>query len=81
MIEKILADVHLVVAAILVVRSLIIISYSMYGVYSSIKFDDTFIPAMVQEVGAVIISAAILDVADYMIEEEVALGIKSMSNR
>jgi len=70
-IEKILTGVHLVAAVILVVLSLIIMSYSIYEVYSSIKFDDTFIPAMLQAVGAVIISAAILDVAGYMIEEEV----------
>lgn len=46
-------------------------SWSVYDVNSTIGDTNEFIPLLLQAVGAVIISAAIIDVAQYMMEEEV----------
>ena len=52
-----------------------IMGWSVYEVFAHIistpKLDKQFIPIMLQSVGAIIISVAILDVAKYMVEEEV----------
>lgn len=69
--QVIFSGVHLFAALILVVLSLIIMGWSVYGVITSIKEAEGFIPLMLQSVGAIIISAAIIDVAQYMMEEEV----------
>jgi len=45
--------------------------WSIYEVFSSMEGKAGFIPLMLQAVGAIIISAAIIDVAQYMMEEEV----------
>lgn len=45
--------------------------WSIYEVIFSIKEETGFISLMLQSVGAIIISAAIIDVAKYMMEEEV----------
>lgn len=47
--------------------------WSIYEVFSSMGGEAGFIPLMLQAVGAIIISAAIIDVAQYMMEEEVFL--------
>lgn len=67
----IFSGVHLFAALILIALSLIIMGWSVYEVISSIKEEAGFIPLMLQSVGAIIISAAIIDVAQYMMEEEV----------
>jgi hypothetical protein len=46
----------------------------VYDVISSIWQATNFIPLMLQSVGTIIISAAIIDVAHYMMEEEVFLN-------
>jgi len=69
--DIIFAGVHLFAAMILIILSLIIMGWSVYEVISSIKDEAGFIPSMLQSVGAIIISAAIIDVAQYMMEEEV----------
>ena len=51
--------------------SLIIMRWAIYEVFSNIPVKGKFIPLMLQAVGAIIISAAIADVAQYMIEKEV----------
>jgi hypothetical protein len=65
--------VHLVAALILIGLSLLIMGWSVYEVFTSIGYNTDFIPLMLQAVGAIIISAAIIDVAQYMVEEEVFL--------
>jgi len=69
--SAIFSGVHLFAAIILIILSLIIMGWSIYEVFSSIEGKAGFIPLMLQAVGAIIISAAIIDVAQYMMEEEV----------
>jgi hypothetical protein len=68
------SGVHLFAALILIAVSLIIMGWSVYDVISNIRAAGEFIPLMLQSVGAIIIAAAIVDVAQYMIEEEVFLN-------
>jgi len=70
----IFSGVHLVAALILIALSLIIMGWSVYDVISSINDENGFIPLMLQSVGTIIISAAIIDVAQYMMEEEVFMS-------
>ena len=70
----IFSGVHLLAALILIVLSLIIMGWSIYDVISSINAESGFITSMLQSVGAIIISAAIIDVAQYMMEEEVFMN-------
>lgn len=55
--------------------ALLIMGWSVYEVYHHIIVGDDlekeYIPVMLQSVGSIIIAIAILDVAKYMIEEEV----------
>ncbi len=69
--QIIFSGVHLFAALILIILSLIIMGWSVYEVIFSISVAEGFIPLMLQTVGAIIISAAIIDVAQYMMEEEV----------
>ena len=68
------AFVHLIAALVLITLSLLIMGWSVYDVVSNIGATTEFIPLMLQSVAAIIISAAIIDVAQYMIEEEVFLN-------
>lgn len=70
----IFSGVHLFAALILISLSLLIMVWSVYEVITSIKNTTAFIPLMLQSVGAIIIAAAIIDVAQYMMEEEVFLN-------
>jgi len=74
MFNIIFSGVHLLAASILVALSLIIMGGSVYEVISSIRGETEFIPLILQSVGAIIISAAIIDVAQYMMEEEVFMN-------
>lgn len=70
-----LTVLHLIAALVLLGLSLIIMGWSVYEVITNISTQNgEFIPLMLQAVGAVIISAAIIDVAQYMIEEEVFMS-------
>ena len=71
MFNIIFSGVHLLAALILIALSLIIMGWSVYDVISSIRVGADLVPLILQSVGAIIISAAIIDVAQYMIEEEV----------
>ena len=71
MFNIIFSGVHLLAALILIALSLIIMGWSVYDVISSIWGGADLVPLILQSVGAIIISAAIIDVAQYMIEEEV----------
>ncbi len=70
----IFSGVHLFAALILISLSLIIMGWSVYDVISSIREEAEFIPLILQSVGAIIISSAIIDVAQYMVEEEVFMN-------
>ena len=74
MFNIIFSGVHLLAALILVALSLIIMGGSVYEVISSIRGETEFIPLILQSVGAIIISAAIIAVAQYMMEEEVFMN-------
>ncbi len=67
--------IYLMAATMLTLMALMIMGWSVYEVFAHIvnapKLEKQFIPIMLQSVGAIIISVAILDVAKYMIEEEV----------
>ena len=71
MFNIIFSGANLFAALILLALSLIIMGWSVYEVIFSIKEETGFISLMLQSVGAIIISAAIIDVAKYMMEEEV----------
>lgn len=65
---------YLISSLILIIMSVSIIIWAVYGVIGAFeKFDEQkeFILIMLHSVGAVIISVAVLDIAKYMIEEEV----------
>lgn len=62
---------HLFAALSLVALSLSIMGWSVYDVLSSIRNAAEFIPLVLHYVSVIIIAAAIIDVAQYMVEEEV----------
>jgi uncharacterized membrane protein len=66
--------IYLFVALALTGLALMIMGWSVYEVISNVPVRGEFIPAMLQAVGTIIIAAAILDVAKYMIEEEVFMS-------
>ena len=67
--------IYLFAAITLTLMALMIMGWSVYEVFEHVittsTHDEKFISIMLQAVGAVIIAVAILDVAKYMIEEEV----------
>ncbi|AHJ12522.1 hypothetical protein [Sulfurospirillum multivorans] len=69
-----LNSIHLFAALLLIIMSLLIMGWAVYEVIASIPLKGEFIPRMLQSVGAIVISAAIIDVAQYMIEEEVFMN-------
>ncbi len=72
--NQVLTAIHLLAALILIVIALVTIGWSVYEIYSNLMNDEgreAFIPLILQSVGAIIIAVAIIDVAQYMIEEEV----------
>lgn len=70
---KFLTAVHFIAALILIIIALITMGWSAYEIFTKLLAEnkDQFIPLILQSVGAIIIAAAIIDVAQYMIEEEV----------
>lgn len=66
--------IYLFAALALVGMSLMIMIWSIYEVVGYVPIKGEFIPLMLQSVGTIIISAAIIDVAKYMIEEEVFMN-------
>lgn len=69
-----LNSIHLFAALLLIIMSLLIMGWAVYEVIASIPLKGEFIPRMLQSVGVIVISAAIIDVAQYMIEEEVFMN-------
>lgn len=70
---RFLTVVHFIAAIILMIVALVIMGWSVYEIFNNFFFESNseFIPSILQSVGAIIISAAIIDVAQYMMEEEV----------
>jgi hypothetical protein len=68
------ASIYLFAALALISISLMIMGWSVYEVVTNVPVKGEFIPLMLQSVGSIIISAAIIDVAKYMIEEEVFMN-------
>lgn len=65
---------YLLAAGLLTLSALAIMWWSAYEAYVSLihaSLEKTFILTMLQSVGAIVISIAILDVSKYMVEEEV----------
>jgi len=71
--SKFLTIVHFIAAMILILIALVIMGWSVYEIVTNLLAEskEDFIPLILQSVGAIIIAAAIIDVAQYMIEEEV----------
>jgi len=66
-----LTTIRLFASLSLIGMSLVIMGWAVYEAVANIPIHGEFIPLMLQSVGAIIISAAIIDVAQYMIDEEV----------
>lgn len=73
LISGLLTTVHLLAALFLLGMSLVIMGWAIYELFV-VPIKGEFIPLMLQSVGAIIIAAAIIDVAQYMIEEEVFMN-------
>jgi uncharacterized membrane protein len=71
--KALLTGIHFLAALILILIALITMGWSVYEIFTTLFSEDKtdFIPLILQSVGAIIIAAAIIDVAQYMIEEEV----------
>ena len=73
--ERTTVAVYLVAALLLGLMALITMGWAAFEVYHEIlgakAVEDKFISTMLRSVGAIIISVAIIDVAKYMMEEEV----------
>lgn len=71
--NKFLKAIHFIAALILVLIALLAMGWSVFEIFSSLFTDnkEDFLPLILESVGAIIIAAAIVDVAQYMIEEEV----------
>ena len=72
--STIFSAAHLFAALSLLGLSLTIMGWSVYDVISNIRNSAEFIPLVLHYVSAIIIAAAIIDVAQYMMEEEVFLN-------
>ena len=70
---KFLTSVHFVAALILIFIALVTMGWSVFEIIDNLFSGDKneFVPLILHSVGAIIIAAAIIDVAQYMIEEEV----------
>ena len=71
--SKLLTTIHFFAAIILILIAMIIMVWSVYEIVNNflVYNKDEFIPLILQSVGAIIIAAALIDVAQYMIEENV----------
>jgi len=67
-------SIHLFAAMLLIIMSMLIMGWAVYEVFATMPSPGEFIPRMLQSVGAIVISAAIIDVAQYIIEEEVFMN-------
>lgn len=74
-VERLVMYIYLVAAVSLASMALIMMFWSLYEVWHEIfnkaVGEDKFISTMLRSVGAIIIAVAIVDVAKYMVEEEV----------
>lgn len=70
-VEKILSSVQFCAAVLLILFALFMMAWSVFEIYASLSFTEDFIAIILKSVSAIVIAAAILDVAAYLIEEEV----------
>jgi len=77
--NRLTSTVYLIVSVTLILLAIIIIGFSLYELFA-VKFfqDERLVLSVLQAIGAVIIAVAIIDVAKYMIEEEVVKGDKEL---
>lgn len=68
-----LTTIHFLAALMLIFIALMTMVWSVYEIFENLFSENKkeFIPLILHSVGAIIIAAAIIDVAQYMIEEEV----------
>lgn len=68
-----LSATHFIAALILLFIAIVTMGWSVYEIFDNLMTEDKsgFIPLVLQSVGAIIIAAALIDVSQYMIEEEV----------
>lgn len=71
--KKLLSGIHAIAALMLILIALLMMGWSIYEIFNNFLSGrrEDFIPLILQSVGAIIIGAALVDVAQYMIEEEV----------
>ncbi|MDV5169747.1 hypothetical protein [Photobacterium rosenbergii] len=71
--SQLLTVIHFFAALILIAIALITMVWSVYEIIIHLLADnkEEFLPLILQSIGATIIAAAIVDVARYMIEEDV----------
>ncbi|MDR4508660.1 MAG: hypothetical protein MRJ65_10575 [Candidatus Brocadiaceae bacterium] len=69
--EKILKAVYLFAAFLLIFIAVLTMGWSAWEIVLHFNFDKETTTRILQSVGAIVISVAILDVAKYMYEEEV----------
>ncbi|WP_031432196.1 hypothetical protein [Methylomarinum vadi] len=69
--ESFASLMYLIAAVSLIVLSFSIMAWSIYDTIMALKKFSLLITQMLESVGAIIISIAVLDVAKYLIEEEV----------
>jgi hypothetical protein len=73
--ERIVTYIYLIAAVALALMALVLMGWAVVEVWHEVVaksvVEDKFISTMLRSVGAIIIAVAIIDVAKYMIEEEV----------
>lgn len=73
--ERVITVIYLVASLALAIMAIILMGWSVSEVWHEILVksveEDKFISVMLRSVGAIIIAVAIIDVAKYMLEEEV----------
>jgi len=70
-IGRLISVVYCLAAFILIVIALLIIGWTVWKIFVPLRFDENLSNRLLQFVGAIIISIAVIDVAKYIIEEEI----------
>jgi hypothetical protein len=71
LIDRIITVLYAIAALLLVVFALLAIGWSVWEVFDRFRFNDNMVKRLLQAVGAIVISIAIIDVAKYLFEEEI----------
>ena len=70
-IDNIITVIYAIAAFLLVVFALLTIGWSVWEVFDRFRFNEHMVKKLLQAVGAIVISIAIIDVAKYLFEEEI----------